>query len=187
MLPVTFEPAVDIEPPSPESVPEIRPEPVQDPLPMASEDREVIQPDVLLRETVIEYFEAWEEGDIPKILSFYINSSETVVEWKGTVPFVWGSSYPGYDKVRQLTEAFRPLIVEMHAVFSNYIATFDGNKAIVTGTLYSTAQGKLAGKFFIEVDIETEWENTDEGWKISRDEWDFVRVAAERPIAHAWP
>ncbi len=70
---------------------------------------------------------------------------------------------------------------------SNYTVTFDGNKAIVTATLYSTAEGKQAGKFFIELDMETEWEKTEEGWKIAKDTWDFVRVAAERTIAHAWP
>ena len=131
-----------------------------------------------LRQTMEDFHAAFSAKDVPGILSYFENSKETYVEWRGQAG-VFAGQYNGYGNVRILLATVIGNTMDIEIAYSNYNVEFDGDVATATMQLTNTGHGKMIGAFEMEVNVVTIWNYADGEWKIVDDNWDFILFTTE--------
>ena len=133
-------------------------------------------------ERVNSYFNALQARDPERMLSFYLNSTDTVVRWSGLAGYFAGT-YDTIGEIRLLAKTFVANTIDIKVSIMDYRdTTLDETRANVTMKVLIQGVTVLEGGFEMESDVMTVWQLTDGQWMIVDDRWDITTCSREEPI-----
>ncbi|MBI2126944.1 MAG: nuclear transport factor 2 family protein [Thaumarchaeota archaeon] len=165
-------PAPEQPPPAP--VPE-QPKPAPAPAPVPQQVDPVKE--AALKSAVEVYLKAFEAKDIPKLMTYYVQTG-TYAEWKGQAG-AFAGKYDGFGNVRILFASVAGNTDNIKVQMSDYKADIVGDTATVTFKEHNEGHGKLVGDFTMEIDVTQKWVYQGGKWSLQRDDWNFTLFKTE--------